>query len=110
MGHKVVSIRPAVGSRHMVAFENGSTLETTLLVGGDGAWSRARPLMTDVRLIYTGISFVELNLAPTTRGRICPGADRLGHADGGGVRQGNLYASHADGSIPTYVAVSYPGL
>ncbi|WP_415640782.1 FAD-dependent oxidoreductase [Sphingomonas zeae] len=41
-GHKVASVRKTGCSRHAVAFGNGSAVETMLLVGADGAWSRAR--------------------------------------------------------------------
>lgn len=108
-GHKVVSVRPAKGSRHMVAFANGSTADTTLLVGADGAWSRVRPLVTDVRPIYTGISFVELHLAPDD-----PRAHAAAAVIGSGTLmavtpgQGILAHRNADGSIHTYVAVTRP--
>ncbi|MEH3121706.1 MAG: FAD-dependent monooxygenase [Sphingomonas phyllosphaerae] len=108
-GHKVVSIRPTAGSRHMVAFANGSTVETTLLVGADGAWSRVRPLITDVRPEYVGISFVELHLAPD---------DPQAHAAAAVIGSGTLMAAapgqailahrNSDSSIHTYVAVTCP--
>jgi 2-polyprenyl-6-methoxyphenol hydroxylase-like FAD-dependent oxidoreductase len=41
-GHKVSATRPAGRDRHEVAFTDGRTVGTSLLVGADGAWSRVR--------------------------------------------------------------------
>jgi 2-polyprenyl-6-methoxyphenol hydroxylase-like FAD-dependent oxidoreductase len=60
--HKVSGVRALGEGRHEVSFADGGTVVTSLLVGADGAWSRVRPLLTDVAPEYAGMSYVETYL------------------------------------------------
>jgi 2-polyprenyl-6-methoxyphenol hydroxylase-like FAD-dependent oxidoreductase len=61
-GHKVSAVRGLGDGRFEVAFENGTSVRTGLLVGADGAWSRVRALLSDAVPAYVGETFVETYL------------------------------------------------
>ncbi|HSD36324.1 MAG TPA: hypothetical protein VLC92_02380 [Rhodocyclaceae bacterium] len=44
-GHKVRTVTSLGGGRHELSFANGTTVQTMLLIGADGAWSKVRPLL-----------------------------------------------------------------
>jgi 2-polyprenyl-6-methoxyphenol hydroxylase-like FAD-dependent oxidoreductase len=61
-GTRVSRVEPlAIGAR--IHFADASSRDFELVVGADGAWSRVRPALTDERPAYTGVAFVELELA-----------------------------------------------
>ncbi|MGI5341137.1 FAD-dependent oxidoreductase [Streptomyces sp. CA-181903] len=105
-GRKVTGARALGDGRHEVTFADGSAITTDLLIGADGAWSRIRPLVSDARPAYTGISFVETDLfdAATRHPR---GAALVG---GGffialGDERGVLAHRESDGSLHVYTAL-----
>ncbi|MFD7832910.1 FAD-dependent oxidoreductase [Kitasatospora sp. NPDC059803] len=105
-GRKVVRAHPLGDGRHQVSFADGTAVTTDLLVGADGAWSRIRPLLSDARPAYTGVSFVEADLHDADSRH--PEAAAL---VGGGfflsVAEGRGFLAHreGDGSIHVYTAV-----
>lgn len=105
-GAKVMGAEPLGGGRHRVTLADGTTFTTGLLVGADGAWSRIRPLLSEARPAYTGISFVELDLLDAdARHPEC--AELIG---GGmffalGEHKGFLAHRETDGSLHVYTAL-----
>ncbi|MEW2122071.1 NAD(P)/FAD-dependent oxidoreductase [Streptomyces sp. NPDC005474] len=108
--HKVSSVRGLSEGRHEVAFADGSTVATSLLVGADGAWSRVRPLLSDAVPEYTGMSFVETYLVD---------ADTRHPTAAKAVGGGSMFAlepgkrqigAHREsgGTLHTYVMLSKP--
>ncbi|QQQ79704.1 FAD-dependent monooxygenase [Saccharothrix sp. 6-C] len=108
-GRKVTEVRAVGDGRHELAFADGSTATTDLLVGADGAWSRVRPLLSDAEPEYVGTSFVETYLFD---------ADRRHPACAKAVGDGAMYAlvpgkgimahREAGGVLHTYVALTKP--
>ncbi|MBT2411710.1 FAD-dependent monooxygenase [Streptomyces sp. ISL-12] len=108
-GRKVSGVRALGGGRHEVAFADGTTVVTGLLVGADGAWSRVRPLLSAAVPEYTGTSFVETYLYDADTRH--PGAAK---AVGGGsmyaLAPGKGIMAHREsgGTLHTYVALARP--
>ena len=108
-GHKVVAVSSLGGGRHRVAFANGASATTGLLVGADGAWSKVRPLVSAARPACMGTTYVETSLRD---------ADVRHPASAAAVGGGALFAmapgkgifAHREpgGVLHTYVALNKP--
>jgi 2-polyprenyl-6-methoxyphenol hydroxylase-like FAD-dependent oxidoreductase len=61
-GHRLESIHPLGDGVHELVFADGRTATFDLVVGADGAWSRVRPILSDVTLSYTGVTIVEMGI------------------------------------------------
>ena len=57
-GHLVTNVRPVEGG-YELTFANGHALKTEVLIGADGAWSKVRSVLSEVKPVYSGLSFVE---------------------------------------------------
>lgn len=108
-GHKVTSVRPLGDGRHELAFADGPTVTTALLVGADGAWSRIRPLLSDAKPEYVGTSFIETYLYDADK-RHPAAAKAAGDGSLFAVTAGKGILGHreADAVLHTYVALNKP--
>jgi len=61
-GHKLRVAAPLGGGRYELTFADGSAVTTDLLVGADGAWSKVRPLLSDAKPVYAGMTYIETYL------------------------------------------------
>ncbi|MEU8487922.1 NAD(P)/FAD-dependent oxidoreductase [Streptomyces sp. NPDC048641] len=105
-GHKLEKAEPLGGGTHRLHFTNATTIETDLVIGADGAWSRVRPLLSDATPVYTGVTFVETGLDEAdTRHR------RLAELTGNGTmmaldnNQGFVAQRNSSGHIRIYLGM-----
>jgi 2-polyprenyl-6-methoxyphenol hydroxylase-like FAD-dependent oxidoreductase len=108
-GRKVTAVHPLGDGRHELTFADGATVTTSLLVGADGAWSRIRPLLSDAKPEYVGISFIETYLFDAdarhpASARVVGDGALFAVATGKGI----LAHRETDGALHTYVAISKP--
>ncbi|HEX4224626.1 MAG TPA: NAD(P)/FAD-dependent oxidoreductase [Pseudonocardiaceae bacterium] len=89
-----------------ITLAGGERVETGLLVGADGAWSKVRPLLSDATPDYSGLSFVEAHL-PDARNRFPEAAALVGPGTmyGFGAGKGIIAQRNGDGRIRLYIAV-----
>ncbi len=108
-GHKVTSVRAVGKGRHEVAFSNGSTCIADLVVGADGAWSKVRAFLTDIKPVYTGTCFVETHLSGKDP-KHSDSVEAIGSGTLMAVAPGKGILAHrnADGSLHIYVALNRP--
>src|SRR6202789_1619333 len=103
-GHKVTAVSPLGGGRHVLTFDDGSTVTTDLLVGADGAWSRVRPLLSEAQPAYVGTLFIETYLFDSDT-RYRASAEAVGGGALIALSPGKGIVAHreADGAIHGYV-------
>ena len=105
-GAKVTTARPLADGRHEVTLADGNSFTTDLLVGADGAWSKVRPLVSDAKPLYSGLSFVELGLEDADR-RHPKAAELVGHGMMFALGDSKGFLGHRDpdGSLHVYAAL-----
>jgi 2-polyprenyl-6-methoxyphenol hydroxylase-like FAD-dependent oxidoreductase len=108
-GHKLKAVSALGDGRHLLIFADGSTVSTDLLVGADGAWSKVRPLLSDARPAYVGISYVETYLFDSDV-RHKASAQAVGSGAMYALAPGKGIMAHREpnGVLHTYVALSRP--
>lgn len=105
-GRKLTHAEPLSDGTHRLHFADGSTVDTDLVVGADGAWSRTRRLLSDATPHYTGVTFVETGFDDADRRH-----PELAALTGNGTmmaldnNQGFVAQRNSSGHIRTYVGL-----
>ncbi|MBF8721808.1 FAD-dependent oxidoreductase [Pseudomonas guariconensis] len=108
-GHELINIEPVERGCHVLHFENGACIKAGVLVGADGAWSRVRPLISDAKPFYTGVSFIEISIPDAKQNHrgianIVGKGSLLALSDNKGL----LAQANGDGRIRVYAAFRVP--
>ncbi len=106
-GQKATTVQPQGNGRHHVTFADGSMFTADLIIGADGAWSKVRPLLTNIQPEYTGTCFIEIE-HPVEASDTEKHAAIIGTGTLMAVEPGKAIIAHrnADGSISGYVALN----
>ena len=108
-GRKVSGVQALGEGRHELRFTDGAAVVTSLLVGADGAWSRVRPLLSDVTPRYIGFTSVETFLFDgDTRHRATAEAVGAGSLFALAPGQGFLAHRERGGTLHAYVQLKKP--
>ena len=105
---KVASVATESG-RRTITFADGTTAAADLIVGADGAWSKVRSLLSDVKPAYTGTCFIEVALLETAA-RHRDSIDAIGNGTLMAVDPGKGIMVHhyPDGTARGYAALNKP--
>jgi 2-polyprenyl-6-methoxyphenol hydroxylase-like FAD-dependent oxidoreductase len=108
-GHKTTAVSPLGNGRNAVAFADGSTVTTSVLVGADGAWSKVRPLLSNARPAYAGTAFIETFLFDCET-RHNASAEAVGRGTMMALAPGQGIMAHREGeaTLHAYVALNKP--
>jgi 2-polyprenyl-6-methoxyphenol hydroxylase-like FAD-dependent oxidoreductase len=108
-GRKLTEVSPLGGGRHVLAFADGSTVTSDLLVGADGAWSRVRTLLSRAQPAYAGITYMETYLFESDLDHKAS-AEAVGGGSLFALAPGKGIAAHREpkGTLHTYAALRKP--
>jgi 2-polyprenyl-6-methoxyphenol hydroxylase-like FAD-dependent oxidoreductase len=108
-GRKLRSATPLGQGRHELTFADGSTAVSDLLVGADGTWSKVRPLLSDQKPTYAGMSYVDTYLHDVDE-RHPEAAAAVGNGAMYALIPGKGFLAHREAGnvIHTYVIVTRP--
>jgi 2-polyprenyl-6-methoxyphenol hydroxylase-like FAD-dependent oxidoreductase len=108
-GYKLTAVSPLERGQYGLTFADDSTVMTGRLVGADGAWSKVRPLLSQAKPAYSGITYVETYLFDSDT-RHKASAEAVGGGSLFALAPGKGISAHRepDGALHTYVALKKP--
>ena len=108
-GCKVRAVMARDGGGHRILFHGAPEATCEVLVGADGGWSKVRPLVSNAKPAYSGVSFVETvlfdgDLRHAASARAVGPGTLMAVAPG----QGILAHRYAGGTLHSYAALNRP--
>lgn len=101
----VTPLRPGV---HRIVLRDGTTVDADLVIGCDGIGSRARPLVTDARPRYTGVTFLHADITRPRRDSFIARHTGEGALFAVGENKAIMAQRNGDGSIRVHFALRTP--
>lgn len=99
----------AKGNGWLIQFENGSSAYADIVIGSDGANSKIRPFLTDIKPFYSGVTVIEGGILEGDKK--CPRIDAIlqgGKIFAMGNEQTLIVSSKADNEISFYTGWKAP--
>lgn len=108
-GKKLQSAKSLGEGRHELAFADGSSVVTNVLVGAEGTWSKVRSLVSAEKPVYAGMSYVDTLLHNVDDSHVAAAA-AVGNGAMYALEPGTGFLAHREVGdvIHTYVIVSRP--
>ncbi|KZW02235.1 FAD/NAD(P)-binding domain-containing protein [Exidia glandulosa HHB12029] len=104
-GHTFVSASPVDDTAQWeLTFANGYKTIVDLVVGADGAHSRVRPLVSDAKVAYTGLTGAEISFAPDVAAAHPDLMAYVGNGSVFAIQDGKILGAqlNGDGRVRTY--------
>lgn len=102
-GRKLIKVEPVENDKYDLHFQDSIETGFDIVIGADGTWSKTRPLLSDMRPHYSGVTGLDVtitdadNLSPD-QGKRCGGGMCLTI----GVNKGILAQKNGNGTIRVY--------
>ncbi|KAI8903630.1 oxidoreductase [Gorgonomyces haynaldii] len=91
------------GPRKKLWFRDGTFVETDVVVGADGAWSKVRCALSDTKPHYSGITFVDCTIHDFDRLNL---QDLVGRGMMLAMEEGQgIFAQHSSNAVRVYASV-----
>ncbi len=106
-GSKRTGVAALGDGRHALAFADGCTVRSDLLVGADGACSKVRPSLSDAQPEYAGTTFIETCLFDADE-RHAAAAEAVGGGARVALASGKGIIAHRGSVLHTYLQLNRP--
>ncbi|KAI0807952.1 monooxygenase FAD-binding protein [Fomes fomentarius] len=99
-GYTFASARPLTGGQHEIAFTNGATVVSDILVGADGGFSRVRALVSPITPTFSGRNGSEISLSPevAASAEMQDVSEAVGQGTAAVMEGGKMFAFQRNGS------------